>query len=424
MSGHGRLVTVVVLVMVFCMALPLGYVAWEIRSLSTAEGTRVRIDEFGKSDDRLRNFVDIAYSVLETCYSMATSKEALILNHGGALRQVADTVHGILQSKYDRCAGAPHCEAGAREEALRELRGIRYGDRGYLWVIEGDSNQASIILHANPKFEGPVSDENQRQGVIGGTTPGIIDAIFAELAERPNEAFVTYVWPHPDGAGEVPKLAHARRFEPWNWVIITVLHVSDALEDNKKLATGILKRIRYDNGTGYFWINDTTPPIPNMVMHPQQPDLDGKPLTDPKYNCAGKTHKNVFQAFREVCEEDGEGFVDYLWLKTNANGSSVENVPKRSFVRQHDNFNWIVGTGAYKDDIARRVVERKNEFDDRLFWPLAGAGLIALAVAVAAGLFLFFFIRRSLREVADERQLVREVEAELTSMEKTDETKD
>ncbi len=37
-----------------------------------------------------------------------------------------------------------------------------------------------------------------------------------------------------------------------------------------------IRSLRYDNGVGYIWINDTTLPIPYMVMHPPIPSLEGK----------------------------------------------------------------------------------------------------------------------------------------------------
>ena len=72
-----------------------------------------------------------------------------------------------------------------------------------------------------------------------------------------------------------------------------------------------IKNIRYDQGTGYIWINDTTLPYPKMIMHPTAPSLDGEVLDNPKYNVAFGTNKNLFSAFVEVCNEDGKGFVDY-----------------------------------------------------------------------------------------------------------------
>ena len=93
-----------------------------------------------------------------------------------------------------------------------------------------------------------------------------------------------------------------------------------------------IKNIRYDQGTGYIWINDTTLPYPKMIMHPTAPSLDGEVLDDPKYNVAFGTNKNLFQAFVEVCNENGEGFVDYnSQSRQNAeNATEANSLAKQS----------------------------------------------------------------------------------------------
>jgi signal transduction histidine kinase len=84
------------------------------------------------------------------------------------------------------------------------------------------------------------------------------------------------------------------------------------LEEAQQQAMQAVKKMRYGD-SGYFWINDTGKPIPRMIMHPTVPALDGTVLDDPKYNCALGIKKNLFVAFRDVTEKNGEGFVDYLW---------------------------------------------------------------------------------------------------------------
>jgi len=48
----------------------------------------------------------------------------------------------------------------------------------------------------------------------------------------------------------------------------------------------LIKKMRYDKGVGYIWINDTGLPYPKMIMHPTVPALDGTVLDAPKYDCA------------------------------------------------------------------------------------------------------------------------------------------
>ncbi len=120
-----------------------------------------------------------------------------------------------------------------------------------------------------------------------------------------------------------------------------------------------LRQLRYDNGIGYFWINDTTLPYPRMVMHPTIPELDGNILDDPEFNCALGREENLFIAFVDVCLEKGEGYVDYLWPKPMP-GGLTERQPKISYVKLFKPWNWIIGTGVYIDDIEKDV---QNQID-------------------------------------------------------------
>jgi len=129
----------------------------------------------------------------------------------------------------------------------------------------------------------------------------------------------------------------------------------------KKRAQEEIGELRYDNGTGYIWINDTAKPFPNMVMHPTVPELDGKVLSDPKYNNAQGVGKNLFAAFVEITDgEKKDGFVDYLWPKPTADGLT-EEAPKLSYVRRFDDWGWILGTGIYLDDAEADTQARIKE---------------------------------------------------------------
>ncbi len=121
-----------------------------------------------------------------------------------------------------------------------------------------------------------------------------------------------------------------------------------------------IKGMRYDRGIGYIWINDTSLPYPRMIMHPTVPSLDRTVLDDSRYNCAFGKKKNLFQAFVEICNEKGEGFVDYLWPKPTRDGLGKDQ-PKLSYVRLIKEWNWVIGTGIYVDDAMAQA--RKNSMN-------------------------------------------------------------
>jgi signal transduction histidine kinase/ActR/RegA family two-component response regulator len=140
-------------------------------------------------------------------------------------------------------------------------------------------------------------------------------------------------------------------------------------EEAKQEAKSKITIFRYDDGVGYFWINDTTRPIPRMIMHPTIPELDGTVLNDPSFNTALGKKENLFKAFVDVCEESGEGYVDYFWPKPTESGLTSYQ-PKISYVQLFTPWNWIIGTGVYIDDIEIEIEKRIeaviNELEESL----------------------------------------------------------
>jgi methyl-accepting chemotaxis protein len=125
-------------------------------------------------------------------------------------------------------------------------------------------------------------------------------------------------------------------------------------EEAKEMSLEAIKKLRYDNGVGYFWVNDDSLPIPSMIMHTTSPELDGTVLDDPRYNVANGTQENFFSVFVRLTNEDGKGFVEYMWPKVSDNGFTSEQ-PKLSYVEKYEPWGWIVGTGIYVDDL--KVIE-------------------------------------------------------------------
>ena len=120
--------------------------------------------------------------------------------------------------------------------------------------------------------------------------------------------------------------------------------------DAQQAAKDFIRDFRYDNGVGYFWLNDMAKPIPHLIMHPTAPALEGIELNDVKYDVALGKGKNLFVAFREVAEAKGEGIVDYMWPKPTTEGLT-EDQPKLSYIKLFEEWNWVVGTGVYIDDL-------------------------------------------------------------------------
>lgn len=108
----------------------------------------------------------------------------------------------------------------------------------------------------------------------------------------------------------------------------------------KQQAMAAIKEIRY-GGNEYFWINDYQS---NMVMHSVSPKLEGKNLA----SLEDQNGKRIFEAFVDVVKaNNGAGFVDYLWPKPG----QEKPVEKISYVKGFEQWQWILGSGIYLDDV-------------------------------------------------------------------------
>ena len=154
-------------------------------------------------------------------------------------------------------------------------------------------------------------------------------------------------------------------------------------------ALEVLKSLRYGDGN-YFWVNDMHPV---MVMHPLKPQLDNKDLSDAK----DPSGKRLFVAFVERVNQDGEGYVHYLWPKPG----HEEPVAKISFVKGFQPWGWIVGSGIYVDDVKAvvwRIVATVGA---------GGVGLLTLFVSV-----LWLVARAITRPIDELQQIMHQVAAD------------
>ncbi|WP_408629681.1 cache domain-containing protein [Anaeromyxobacter oryzisoli] len=151
-----------------------------------------------------------------------------------------------------------------------------------------------------------------------------------------------------------------------------------ALADAQRQAIDAVRGLRYE-GTEYFWINDLEP---RMVMHPNQPGLDGKNLSNER----DPNGKRLFVDFAELARRvPAGGLVAYLWPKPG----SAAPVRKISYVKLFAPWGWVVGSGVYLDDLEEASAEEAR----RVLW--AAAAIVAVLGAGA-----WFVVRGITRPLA------------------------
>jgi PAS domain S-box-containing protein len=85
-----------------------------------------------------------------------------------------------------------------------------------------------------------------------------------------------------------------------------------------------------------------------MLMHPYQPDLIGKDLSDEEDFDGTK----IFLLFNQMIQQNGEGFLEYNWQLRE---DQSQYGRKLSYVKLYEPWGWVIGNGLYLDDLNKTL---------------------------------------------------------------------
>ncbi len=311
--------------------------------------------------NKLKSCIDVAYRIIETSYDKSVSEDEIKLRAGDKLEQKTDVLLSMMQSYYNQNKNILR-SAQLEKNLIQMVKHYKGENNEYFWITDNTLPYPKMIMHPNsPQLDGKILD-NKKFNCAMGKQQNLFQAM-VEVCNLHGSGYVNYIWDKPTDNGVLPnrpKLSYVKMFKPYNWVIGTGVYIDDIENSIKQECLDIIGKMRYDNETGYFWVNDTKLPYPTMIIHATAPALNGKILDNKKYNCAMGKQQNLFQAMVEVCNKKGEGFVDYIWDKPIKDDVKKDQ-PKLSFVRKFDKWNWIIGTGVYLDDINDEILLMKKD---------------------------------------------------------------
>lgn len=177
-------------------------------------------------------------------------------------------------------------------------------------------------------------------------------------------------------------------------------------EEAKYKAKEILRGMRYgDDDSGYFWIDDTDF---NLVMHPILQDQEGtnrKDLTD----------ENGVKIIQEIMKVAKDGGYNEFYF-TKSDGKTV--APKIAYSQEFSDWNWVITTGVYSDDIQNIVdnsegISRLNNLSKNTVFFLIVCG-VALIVITLIGVYFCLGKLIKLIDVAKD-QLLQLADGDLTA---------
>lgn len=354
-----------------------------------------REEEMRKVNTTLKDYIDMAYQSVESSYKSIESKEYLEKFYGHRLKSIMDIAVSAIEKRARMVSEKKMSLKEAQRLAIQDIEAMRFDNKtGYIWINDTLSPYPIMIMHPTvPDLNGKILDDPKFNCAMG-INQNLFQAAVEVSSSPTHEGFVNYVWPKPSGNGlttSVKKLSYVYRFEEWGWVMGTGIYLDDAQTDIIASILENLKTLKYNNGHGYFWVNDLTLPYPRMVMHPIVPSLDGQVLDDPEFNTIKGTKENLYKAMVQKVKKRGEGYVEYTWLNPQTN--KIE--PKISYVKKFAPLNWLIGTGIYIGHIQENIIHRENEITRQIrivIFAIIGISVIL----IIAGYFATFYLSNNM----------------------------
>jgi diguanylate cyclase (GGDEF)-like protein/PAS domain S-box-containing protein len=187
-----------------------------------------------------------------------------------------------------------------------------------------------------------------------------------KIAREQKEGFITNYFIKPDlkDNKQYPKLSFIKNFEPFNWHIGTGEYLDDALENTKQIILEDIANIRYGKD-GYIFVN---------TLDKQALVFDGKKLETPKMYPSNSLFAQQLNAIKN---KDG-GFFFYKFKKLN----TPKRYLKLTFVKKFEEWDWIIGTGVYIDNIDNVIKKEKKIFESAILHHIETNLLIIILLAV------------------------------------------
>ncbi len=111
------------------------------------------------------------------------------------------------------------------------------------------------------------------------------------------------------------------------------------------LVKDALRPIRFNSGRGYYFATDFDG-VERLFA--DRPELEGKNMLA----LQGGRGENVVRDMIDLVSDKGEGFYTYHWTKPGVGGNAH---PKIAFVKRFEPFGWLIGTGAYLEDVTADI---------------------------------------------------------------------
>ncbi len=271
------------------------------------------------------------------------------------VRARADEFKKFIEAEYQKLK-----EAGMDDETIKEIliqtsnAYIFWEGRGYIfgYDISKENSAIALINGANPKLRG------KDLWNLKDKKDNLLLHILVKAAKDNSDkgGYCEYYWPNPGNKDAVEaKLSYSFIFNPSpniNWMMGLGEYISTLEQKNQNDAIHALKKLRFSkNDEGYYFVYKADG---TAISVPGFESLQGQNLIDKKDNSGVAYIKMLLDNSKK-----GGGFSEYLF----PHKEGAEPKPKISYSLHYPDWDWMIGTGAYMDDIDILIQKEREKVD-------------------------------------------------------------
>lgn len=226
------------------------------------------------------------------------------------------------------------------------IKDIRFNNnRGYFFVY--DKNAVNIIHPLVPRLEGKnLINHKDTKGTF------VLQESLLLLKSQA-ESYQEWYWRKAKGdMNEYKKIGFVKNIYELDWFIGTGEYVEDFSKDMQKQVLSQIDKFRYGKN-GYIFVFSEN----NIYLSHLHRQLLGKDIFSTKQV---KETQNVINDMWKKAQNGG--FVEY---GHNINPSKNNYKRKTTYVRTIPGWNWLIGTGFYKDDVEALINKQKELLEGR-----------------------------------------------------------
>ncbi|ORT52583.1 hypothetical protein ST37_02135 (plasmid) [Vibrio sp. qd031] len=280
----------------------------------------------------------------------------------------------IVERLYENNQHLPPGEV--KKLILQALRALRYdNDSGYYYIF--DTQGELVLSPLSPELEQTnLLDLQDKQGQYI-----VRDAI--ELVSQQNEGFKTFNQVNLNNASFIDsaKVSYLKVFEPYQWIIGTGNTLSSIDAEIRQRTLNRLGQLRSDDNNYLFVLNSHG----TMLLHPNTDTIGTN-----RINLQDENGHYYIKSIIDTAIK-GDDFVEYY---SSFKPEHILETKKISYVTYIPEWDWIVGTGLYGEDLQGIIEEQQQLLEQQNNRKQERLSSTILLLSVFLGALYLYFARK------------------------------